>query len=136
MCIYQQRSKSFQTAWIHHIFFMCPSPNEHVPGSDHLTTHRLTAELPQQTLDYNRTCRPQLSTTRQRHWGPILEFARDSFLSTFPRLSNEMPPTAFSKSHRRLTASHRSRFVERKVRVVFTVRHLNLVYEIAEIKLL
>ena len=61
--------------------------------------------------------------------GPILEFARGSFPSTFPRLSNETPPTAFSKSHR-------SRFLERKVRVVFTVRHANLVYEIAGIKLL
>ena len=69
------------------------------------------------------------------YWGPILGFARDSFLSTFPRLSNETQLTAFSKSHRHLTASHRSRFVERKVRVVFYVRHSNLVYEIAGIKL-
>ena len=41
-------------------------------------------------------------------WGPILEFARGSFPSTFPRLSNETPPTAYSTSHRHLTASHRS----------------------------
>ena len=68
--------------------------------------------------------------------GPILEFARGSFPPTFPRLSNETPPTAYSKSHRHLTASHRSRFLERKVWVVFTVRHSNLVYEIAGIKLL
>ena len=33
-------------------------------------------------------------------WGPILEFARGSFPSIFPRLSNETPPTAYSKSHR------------------------------------
>ena len=68
--------------------------------------------------------------------GPILEFARDSFPSTFPRLLNESSPTAFLKSHQHLTASHRSRFVERKVRVVCTVRHSNLAYEITGIKLL
>ena len=32
------------------------------------------------------------SSKRARLWGPILEFARGSFASTFPRLSNETPP--------------------------------------------
>ena len=72
-----------------------PFAHEQTPYS--YTNRRFEWSIPTRCISFEKF---RIRTT----WGPILEFARDSFPSTFPRLSNETPPTAFSKSHRHLTA--------------------------------